>query len=352
MSTDRPIDPSGDLSGGLDPSREHVFAERPAEPEMRDAVNMWVSDDRGVLGLPRFAVEALASKWDAHDLSLNIAFPNGRVLSARGSGKTHPPAGPDGKPTVFGAGPLEFRCIEPFGLWVASFEGSAAEMTTEAQINGALPGQGPQVDVEFRIECRMAVPPWIQGQLSATAASQLKSGVEGNFMGGDRYEQLFRAQGTLRIGSEVHTFNGSGLRIRRQGIRKIEGFWGHCWQSALFPSGRGFGYIAYPPRPDGGPSYNEGYIFEGHGALIPARVVQAPWLRKLQANQDVSVVLESARGRITIEGETIVSTFAMGRPEMPPDFPVLQQAGARYRWDGEETYGMIERSSPKDKITR
>ena len=25
---------------------------------MRDAVNMWVSDDRGELGLPRFAVEA------------------------------------------------------------------------------------------------------------------------------------------------------------------------------------------------------------------------------------------------------------------------------------------------------
>src|SRR5688572_19244502 len=145
-----------DLTGGLEASHDYVFAKRPDEPEMRDAVNMWVSDDRGALGLPRFAVEALASKWDAHDLSLNIAFPNGRVLSARGSGKTHPRAGPDGKPTVFGAGPLEFRCVEPFGLWVASFKGNAAEMTTEAQIKGALPGQGPQVDVEFRIECRMA----------------------------------------------------------------------------------------------------------------------------------------------------------------------------------------------------
>ncbi len=168
-------------------------------------------------------------------------------------------------------------------------------MTTQDQMNGALPGQGPSVEVEFHIEARMAVPPWIQGQLSATAATQLKSGVEGNFMGGERFEQLFRAQGTLRIGTEVHTFNGSGLRIKRQGIRKIEGFWGHCWQSALFPSGRGFGFIAYPPRPDGTASYNEGYIFEGDGALIPARVVHAPWLSKLQArDQDVTVVLESS----------------------------------------------------------
>jgi hypothetical protein len=28
----------------------------------------------------------------------------------------------------------------------------------------------------------------------------------------------------------------------------------------------------------------------------------------------------------------------------------LQQAGVRYRWDGEETIGMLERSSPMDKI--
>jgi hypothetical protein len=82
-------------------------------------------------------------------------------------------------------------------------------------------------------------------------------------------------------------------------------------------------------------------------------VIRAPWLTRLGASgQDVSVVLESRSGRITIDGETIVSTFAMGRPEMPADFPVLQQAGARYRWNGEETYGMIERSSPKDKVTR
>ena len=34
-----------------------------------------------------------------------------------------------------------------------------------------------------------------------------------------------------------------------------------------------------------------------------------------------------------------------------PSFPALQQAGVRYRWDGEETYGMLERSNPLDKIS-
>jgi hypothetical protein len=35
-----------------------------------------------------------------------------------------------------------------------------------------------------------------------------------------------------------------------------------------------------------------------------------------------------------------------------PNFPALQQVGVRYRWDGEETFGILERSSPMDKISR
>ncbi|WP_170219871.1 hypothetical protein [Mycobacterium hodleri] len=47
--------------------------------------------------------------------------------------------------------------------------------------------------------------------------------------------------GSLRAGGDMYQFTGGGVRIRRQDVRKLEGFWGHCWQSALFPSGRGFG---------------------------------------------------------------------------------------------------------------
>ena len=45
------------------------------------------------------------------------------------------------------------------------------------------------------------------------------------------------------------------------------------------------------------------------------------------------------------------STDAM-KAEMP-SFPALQQAGVRYRWDGEEAYGMLRAISyPLDKIKR
>ena len=337
-----------DFTGGLDASREYVFPECPDEPGMRDAVNMWVSDDRGAVGLPRFAVEAVAPGWDRHDVQVNVAFPDGRVFRVREAYPSLPTTGPDGKASMFGAGPLVFRCVEPFRVWTASFEGEAVETSSNALIAGK--PQGPSVKLGFTVEATMAVPPWIQGTLFPDAAEMLENSIEGQFMGGPRHEQLFRASGTVRIGTQEHAFKGSGLRIRRQGIRNVTEFWGHAWQSALFPSGRAFGYIAYPPRPDGSASYNEGFLFAGDGELIPAKVVQAPWLQRLRPRgDDVSLVLESRLGTTRIEGETVLSTFELGHPEMPR-FPMLFQGGVRYRWDGEETYGMLERSSRRDKI--
>jgi hypothetical protein len=350
-----------DLTGGIDPAREHVFAERPDNLEMRDSVSFWVSDDRGALGLPRIGIEAVASQWTEHGLQANVAFPDGRVFRLRTDGPAWPVEGPEGRPTVLGAGPLGFRCVEPFRTWTMTFAGPATQTSSFDLVEGR--SDGPLVDVAFEVEATMAVPPWIQGSLQSDAAASLETAIEGDFMGGPRYEQLFRATGTVRVGTEDHAFRGTGLRIRRQGVRHLAGFWGHCWQSALFPSGRGFGYIAYPPRPDGEPTFNEGYVFDGDGDLIPARVVTAPWLTTLvPLGADVSLELETSRGPVRIEGETIVSAFDIHhddkmlatqqlKQEMP-SFPALHQGGVRYRWDGEETYGMIERSYPLDKITR
>jgi hypothetical protein len=144
------------------------------------------------------------------------------------------------------------------------------------------------------------------------------------------------------VGEEEHELNGGGLRIRRTGVRRLATFRGHAWQSTVFPSGRAFGYITYPERDDGEATLNEGYVFEGDGELIPARVVEAPWLGDLRpTGEDVSVVLETEQGTTTIEGETVLSTFmVLG----PLEGFALQQAITRYRWDGEEANGMLERS--------
>jgi hypothetical protein len=348
-----------DVTGGIDPAREQVFATRPDDPEMRDSVRLWVVDDRGAVGLPRIGIEAVAANWDAHDVQVNVAFPDGRVFRLRDNGPSWPVGGPDGRPTVLGAGGLGFRCITPFDTWTMTFDGKAVQTSSQGLIDGNK--DGPLVDVSFRVEATMAVPPWIQGALSAESAERLKTSIEGDLMGGPRYEQLFRATGTLKVGDDERDFTGTGLRIRRQGVRKLAGFWGHAWQSALFPSGRAFGYIAYPPRSDGEPTFNEGYIFDGDGDLVPARVVEAPWLTHLKpVGEDVALVLETPSGTVRIEGETILSTHdvyhddkmfsSQALKQEMPSFPALQQAGVRYRWDGEEAFGMLERSNPLDQL--
>jgi hypothetical protein len=63
---------------------------------------------------------------------------------------------------------------------------------------------------------------------------------------------------------------------------------------------------------------------------------------------------------VRIEGETILSTqdvyhddkmfSSQALKQEMPSFPALQQAGVRYRWDGEEAFGMLERSNPLDQL--
>jgi hypothetical protein len=339
-----------DLTSGVDISREYVCATCPDIPQTRDAVNVWIENADGAFGM-RLGIEALAPQWETHEFWLDIAFPDGRVISMREFGATHPAIGLEGKATVRGAGPLQFRCVEPFKTWTVSFKDRAPQITAMDLIRGSIPDNPVLKDVEIDVEMTMAVPPWVPGSLLAEAGKTLSGGVEGEFMS-PRYEQLFRTRGTMRVGDERFEVNGSGLRIRRQGVRKFEGFWGHCWQSALFPSGRAFGYNTYPPRPDGKPSYNEGYIFDGDGILKPARAVQIPWLTRLvPKGDDVSLILETAEGLVTIQGETFVNTRSRGSAVLPPDFPIVQQAHARYRWEAEETVGMVERSSAPSKMT-
>jgi hypothetical protein len=339
-----------DLTGGLPIAREYVFAEPPTTPGMRDAVNMWIWDDRGDIGLPRVAVEAVAPAWDTHEIQINATLPGGRILREWGSGPAHPTRGPQGLPTRFGAGPLDFECIEPFRRFRATCRGKPIDTSFTNQAKGLVTTR--RVDLLFEVECEMVVPPWVQGEMSEDAANKLTHSIEGAFMGGDRYEQLFRAQGRLVVDGQEHKFTGGGLRIRRQGVRNISGFWGHCWQSTVFPSGRAFGYIAYPPRPDGQPSYNEGYIFSGDGRLTPATVVEAPWLTRLcDSGENVSLVLESKLGRTRIEAQTVMSAPHISPPGARDSMPPLVQSIVRYRWDGEQAYGMMERSNLPERVT-
>lgn len=337
-----------DFSGGLRAAQEYFLVERPAD-DMRDSASFWAYDDTGFVGLPRIGIEAIGSNWSQHQYQVNVALADGRVFRVRDLGDRHSSFDADGMPSVLGAGPLEFRCVRPFQLSTASFSGTALQTSSDALVRGERGGH--PVRLEFHIEAAMAAPPWANGSMSHEAAQHLDSAIEGAFMGGNRFEQLFRATGFLRVDGEEHPFSGTGTRVRRQGAREMAGFWGHCQQSAVFPSGKGFGYIAYRPRPDGTDSYNEGYVFTGDGSLMPARVVSAPWLSAPPAiGEDVSLVLESAIGITEIAGTTTVSILNLGDPSSANALAALHQAGVRYTWDGESASGALERSTPPREI--
>jgi hypothetical protein len=202
--------------------------------------------------------------------------------------------------------------------------------------------EGEPVALSYRIEAEMAAPPWLMGGMTPEAARKMRDGDASALMGGLRYEQLCRVKGTVRVAGEDHPISGTGMRVRRQGVRRMGAATGHCQHSALFPSGRAFGAIAFAPGPDGTQPFNEGFVIV-EGRKRAARVVEAPWMKRLVARgDDASLLLETDAGPVRIAGEVLMSTFDHTLFEMA-DSSVLHQGAARYSWDGEETIGLIER---------
>ena len=243
-----------DLTGGVDPSSDHFLAARPDDPQFRESASAWISDDAGLIGLPRIGIEAVAESWDKRDLQVNLGFPDGRTVVVRESGEGRSPVDADGVCRTFAAGGLEFRHVEPFKTLTVTYDGTALDTTAHALARGDL--DGPRIRLRVDVELTIAAPPWVPGTMNDAAAEVFHEGFAGAFIS-PRYEQLCTSRGTVRAGDDEWSFTGTGLRIHRQGVRDVGGFWGHCWPSALFPSGRGFGGLAFPERPDGQPTYNE-----------------------------------------------------------------------------------------------
>jgi hypothetical protein len=339
-----------DFAGGLPASAELGLREHPQIEFMRDSVSVWIYDDEGRFGLPRVTMEAQGPEWDPKLLQVNVAFAGGRVLNGNGP----VPARDVDDPAVYAGGPLEFRCVEPFERWQVTYDGDMRDTTSAATAAGSV-ADAPRVPLRFDLDVTMAAPPWIAGEMSVEADEKLEQsdsifvGGRRSFEEGMRYEQLVRAEGTLAVGDEEWSFTGSGIRVRRQGKRNLKGFAGHVWQSAVFPSGRGFGQMWLLPN-----NYQEAYIYDG-GRMLPARIVDVSWLTRMipSPGEDVSLVLESELGRAEITAETAYSVFIPEGEEFPTEgkWPLYwQQSGVKYTWDGEVAYGMMERSSSPETM--
>jgi hypothetical protein len=340
-----------DLTGGMDADVDEVAA-KPPNADFMEGANVWLWDDEGRVALPRVAVDAMGARWDeAHMISVNAALPGGQVLVVRGFAPPHPAADARGRPRVRGAGPLRFDCLEPFRRWRVAFDGLAGQTTTLDQIANRLGGPNaiPEaaVPLRFAIDFEMTITPWVNGAYEPEGATLATE---------HRLEQLCSAAGVVEIDGTVIPLHGGGLRIRRKGSIQRSDYsdWmGHVWMSAQFPSGRAFGIDNFHPRPDGSVRYHEGWLLED-GEILPAKFVEAPWKKRWVASgEDVSFALRTKRGDVRIGAETFVTTVnpIAEPPAGRAAFPATQQGIVRFRWDDEEAYGMIERSSPlEDRV--
>ncbi|MFV8817478.1 hypothetical protein [Haliea sp. E17] len=336
------------MTNGLTPEHDYFFPSCPDNPEMRESTSVWLFEENGKFGFPRFGIEGEAHSWDNRLYHCNFALEGGRVLLDAGRGPAPDVMGPAGKPSVFGAGPVTFQCLEPFRRWHMVYEGTPQEGTIEELVQGPLTGS-KLIPVKLEVELVMETPAWVQDYSPEKVAKMSKKEQDdAQSMGiGWRLEHLCRGQGELTIDGTTREFNLLGSRIKRQSVRPLDAFRGHCWQSAVFPDGRAFGTIAYPAS-DTAPQYNIAYVVVD-GRMYPARATRIPYIQQVLAEgDDVTLELESELGTHRIGGTTCLSTFRVNNPDMAalgaPGF-TLQQGGARYTWDGMTAYGMIERSA-------
>jgi hypothetical protein len=339
-------------SGELEPEIDaRMIPAKPADPELRESASIWLFEENGLFAFPRIGIEAVGGVWENHRYDCNFAFADGRVMRQSRRGPTLPV----GEGNVLGAGGLRFECLEPFRRWRVRFEDEVYYGHVEDQIQGRLKVFADTVvdqalrrkPAAFDVELTMAAPGWTQDLRPEKLAGMSEAEkVDAGLMGyGWRVEQVFRGEGTFTVDGETRSFRAVGNRIHRQSVRPMGAFRGHCWQAAVFPDGRAFGYCAYPPREDGS-TYNDGYIFQD-GRMYKARATKIPFLRNIMPQgDDVSIELESKLGTTRIDGVSTLATFHMGNPGV--NGMNNNQGGARYTWDGQTAYGMIERSSPSE----
>lgn len=335
-----------DWAGGLKPHHEYMLSERPDDPELRESASIWLYDDSGEFGFPRIGIEAQGKEWDNHRFDANFAFADGRVLKQSTRAPTRPSIDAEGKSSILGAGGLMFRCLEPFRRWQIRYDGDAVDTTTKAMILREI-DSSKRVPVKFDVEIEMAAPALVQDNTPEKLATMSeRERIDAGLMGfGFRKEQLFRATGVFEFDGETRDVRATGLRVHRQSVRPMGEFRGHCWQSAVFPDGRAFGYVTYPPAADGS-TYNEGYIYQD-GEWYDAVATKVPFLRGMTiSDEDCSLELKSELGVTRIEATTRFNTYKPGSPDTMG--LTLHQGGARYTWDGQTAYGMIERSSPEE----
>ncbi len=335
------------MLGTLPIEADWMLAAPPAPPFdwVREGTSYWLFEENGAFGIPRNGVEAEPWSWDNRRFQSNFAFADGRILQRSGVGAMPPILDSQGRPAIFGGGPLTYQCIEPFARWLVKFDGMVIDTHVSNQIALTVDPE-KLIPLKYEFELTMVVPPNEQdispGKFASWGKGKQRDAASVGL--GWRFEQMLRGEGEIEVDGTRKAAKVNGSRIKRRSVR-TDGLFlrGHAWQAVVFPDGRAAGYEARPVHDDGSEPWNEGFVYQD-GKMYHAKATKVPWLTQAVARgDDVSFELESELGITRIEGVTELSTFQMSKDHLRG--LALGQSGARYTWDGVTSYGMIERSS-------
>jgi hypothetical protein len=268
---------------------------------------------------------------------VTLFLPDGQVLVHKSYGR-----GPD-VPGVSGPsnGAMSFRCEDPLLTWTVAAE-VMARPTTLDDLATAVIADGEVVPVSFEYRFDAITPIWDLGAADMSDQSWALT----------HYEQAGTFAGVVRCGNQEWPMAGTGIRDHSYGPRNFAHFRRGSWAHAEFPGGRTF-VVLRMWNDDDQVALNRGFISED-GKLREVIPVEMPTLESPLGEPRAMTIRLDDGGReelIEIEFLTAMTTTLRepnevlhGVDRADPAIKVLNDAMVRCRWDGEEAYGLCERS--------
>jgi hypothetical protein len=334
-----------DLSSGLEPEKEAVVAERPAEPFWAENLLFALYDPTSDLGF-WLHLGSVPNEWDMWEDRVLVSLPEGEGLLTMWAYYRTPqekkPAGAN----------LAFQCIEPFRRWKVTFDGFAQHVADADMQKGLAPDSlRRRLVIDLDIEC--VTPVW-DAHTSAHAKGG-KGEMTSQSWAKEHYEQLYRARGTVRVQDKDYPIEGTGWRDHSRGPRggnTGEPWGGHVIAGCLFPSDRAF-IFSSSWRPDGVITLEGGCVVDPDGTFHQAEVLNPPRLTSLQMSGEtlpIHLRWDGGEAKLAMQTRRSIWTSMQKRLAVGKD---LDGPGLMYvlnfgpcEWDGEVGQVYIERSDP------
>jgi hypothetical protein len=217
-----------------------------------------------------------------------------------------------------------------------------ARPTNLATLAAGLHPDGDVFPVSFEYRFDAMTPMWDLGAADMSGQSWALT----------HYEQAGRIAGRLRCGDRTWEISGTGRRDHSHGPRNFAHFRRGSWVHAEFPSGRVFAALRMWTNDDK-VALNRAFLSED-GKLREVTPTEMPTLETALADpRTMTVRLDDGGVEAVIEVEVIdAKTMTLAEPNeilhgadgSDPRIKIINEAIVRCRWDGEEGYGLCERS--------